>query len=309
METDERKNDRLRELREILEAQNFTSIEEARRFANALTKERNEAPKDDFQGLSSSQMSRLLYAPFDSPNLLSYSNKMSEPLTAPIVTLFHLLVKDINDNGLKATAKGNLPRNLCQDIALQYWGENVYKERVSYFKINKEEDFFELHIVRTVAELSGLIRKQKGSFFLTKKCRTLLVTEKPGELFFLLYKTYVTSFNWGYWDGFEEFDLIQGSFLYTLYLIHLHGSEWQPGDFYFDCFIKAFPVILNEVPINPYRKPLDYLKSCYLRRAFINFVGFFGFGSVEQIKNGKLLPSEYRIKKLPLFDQFVHFHV
>lgn len=36
--------------------------------------------------------------------------------------LFRLLVDAIGEQGLKPTAKGNLPRALCREAALAYWG-------------------------------------------------------------------------------------------------------------------------------------------------------------------------------------------
>jgi len=51
------------------------------------------------------------------------------------------------------------------------------RENTRFRSINREEDFFELHVTRLVAELAGLIRKYKGRFILSHDCRSLLNRE------------------------------------------------------------------------------------------------------------------------------------
>jgi hypothetical protein len=41
------------------------------------------------------------------------------------------------------------------------------------FKKYCEEDFFDMHVARLVAELAGLIRKYKGRFILSRDWRSL----------------------------------------------------------------------------------------------------------------------------------------
>lgn len=46
-------------------------------------------------------------------------------------------------------------------------GEQEHARRTRYGGINREEDFFDLHVVRIVAEMAKLIRRVKGKFVLT----------------------------------------------------------------------------------------------------------------------------------------------
>jgi hypothetical protein len=107
----------------------------------------------------------------------------NEVPTAPILRLFSLLADAIGEQGLKPTAKGNLPRNFCREAALAYWDEKTFKERTRYGSINREDDFADLHITRLVAELTGLVRKYKGRFILSRDCFDYLpiFTGKPAS--------------------------------------------------------------------------------------------------------------------------------
>ena len=66
-------------------------------------------------------------------------------------------------------------------------------------KVVNEADVWPLHVVRVNLELAGLIRRQKGTFLLTRKGRTLASPEAAGELFRHLFLVH-----------FGEFDLRYG---------------------------------------------------------------------------------------------------
>lgn len=56
------------ELKELLKGQSFASLEEANAFLSRHMRQRNQAPTDDFHGLSPEQMHRYLHFPFDTPH-------------------------------------------------------------------------------------------------------------------------------------------------------------------------------------------------------------------------------------------------
>ncbi len=88
----------------------FDSAEEANAFAASYVQRVNETGRDDFDGLSPSQMSELLYAPLDSPRSIGFVQSGVGAADAPIMILFNALASAIGKDGLRATAKGNLPR-------------------------------------------------------------------------------------------------------------------------------------------------------------------------------------------------------
>lgn len=301
--------DVLARMREALETERFSSLEEVQAFAENFMQQSNQAAADDFHGLSPEQMHRFLYFAFDSPHLVSFPDPLDTTPAAPILTLFDLLAAAIGDQGLKLTAKGNLPQKLCRQAAVSYMGEEAYREHTRYGGINREEDFIELHVTRLVAELAGLIRKHKGRFIASRECRKLLAGAGSAGIYPRLFRAYVRQFNWAYWDRYPEIHFIQHSFLFTLYLLTRYGDTWRPHQFYEDGFLRAFPMVLSEVEPGPVFTQEHEVRSCYTLRALVRFAGFWGLAAVEALDADKPYVRNYRVKKLPLLDDAVRFHV
>ncbi|TKR54935.1 hypothetical protein D7I39_13685 [Allopusillimonas ginsengisoli] len=263
---------------------------------------------DGFEGLSSEQMARMLHQPFTSVRLVLFPEVLESQPNAPILQLFSLLIAAIGDQGLKPTAKSNLPRNFCRDAALAYWDEKTHQERTRYGGINREEDFFDLHVTRLVAELAGLIRKYKGRFILSRDCRRLLAEGGLAVVYSRLFKAYAEQFNWSYRDGYADLRFIQQASLFTLYLLTRHGDTWRSQTFYEDAFLQAFPIVLNDVPPSPLFTAEEDLRRCYTWRTLVDFVGSFGLAEVETVSDD-ILCHEYRVKTLPLLGNAVQFQL
>lgn len=293
-------------LRQALEGKEFNSIEEANVFLANNVRQQSQDRLNDFDGLSSEQMHRFLHFPFDSDELIIFPAHLVKEPEAPILTLFRLCAEEIGVSGLKPTVKGNLPRKFCRDAALTYWGEEVHNEKTRYGNINSEEDFFELHVTRVVAEMAGLIRKYRGKFILSRDCRQILQEKGFAGIYPRLFQAYAQQFNWAYRDGYPELGFIQQSFLFTLFLLHRHGDKWKPDSFYADRFLQAFPIILDEIEPSPYQKPEETVRSCYNLRTLENFVGFLGLAELEKTSKERFA-SPFRVKKLPLLDAVVKF--
>ena len=294
------------DLRKAMDGMPFGSLTEAQAFVERRMQRQNQRPLDEFHGLSPEQMHRMLHFPFASPEFVLFPDVLDTSRTAPIVTLFEMLVEAIGEKGLKPTAKGNLPRKICREAALAFWGEDVYRENTRFGGINREEDFPDLHIARLVAQLAGLIRKYKGRFILSRNCRALLAGNGLAALYPLLFRTYAEQFNWSYRDRYPELRFIQTAFLFTLYLLTRYGDTWRPQEFYEDNFLRAFPAVLDEVPQNPVFSPEEEVRRCYIWRTLVHFVGFFGLAAVEPVSD-KRINREYRVKGLPLLHAAVQF--
>lgn len=295
------------EMRQALEGQEFSSLEEAKAFTDRYMQQRNRAPIGDFHGLSPDQMHCFLRFPFTSPQWVTFPDRLGTQPAAPILTLFDLMTEAIGEKGLKATAKGNLPRKFCREAAMRYWGEETYRENTRFGGINKEEDFVDLNVTRRVAELAGLIRKYKGRFILSRDCRTLLADAGPAGIYPRLFRAYVQKFNWGYRDRYPEILFIQHAFLFTLYLLARYGDSWRPQVFYEDGFLGAFPMILNEVETTPFFTAEQEVRSCYTLRTLVRFAGFLGLAEVEPVTRGPYV-RDYRVKKLPQLGDVVRFN-
>lgn len=109
--------------------QQFKSLEEAQGFVTRHAQVQNQRPREEFHGLSPEQMHRILNLPFASPELVCMPEVLATNPSAPVLTLFNLLTETTGEQGLKPTARGNLPRNFCRKAALSYWEEKAYQER------------------------------------------------------------------------------------------------------------------------------------------------------------------------------------
>lgn len=290
--------------------QEFNSLEQAQAFADTFMQQRNQQPQDDFQGLSPEQVHRMLHFPFDTPALFEFPETLSLQPEAPVLVLIRSITDAIDEKGLKATAKGNLPRKLCQAAAASYWSALPEDDIHHRIRVNKEEDCADLHVARVLMELAGLLRNTKGRFYLTRKYHQIATTQSGlAGLYPTIFKTCCTDFNWAFRDGYEEIPFIQQSFLFTLYLLHRHGNDWKPCRFYEDRFVQAFPMIFDEVGATTYYTAEEHIRSCYSLRVLERFLHFMGLARVEKIPGGKLFPREYRIVKLLLLDEVTRFKI
>ena len=293
------------EIQQATAGQEFQTMAEARRFIEQYMSSRNQTAQLDFAGLSSAQMHALLHAPFDSPEVVLFPEVLPSKPDAPVLKLFNLLAEAIGEEGVKTTAKGNLSQKLCRETALAYLGEEGVQEYTRYRGINKEEDFRELHIVRLVAGLAGLLRKYKGSFVLTRKFRDVQARHGDAGIYPLLMRAYAVDYNWGHGDRYPELGIVQQAFAFTLYLLQKYGKTQRPSEFYEKAFIRAFPMALIEAG-GSYFPPERTLSSCYAHRSFRNFAAFFGL--VELSASGiDLLLNPFSLVKTPLLDEVIRF--
>lgn len=296
------------ELLESLQGRSFGSLKEMNAYLGWQVSRRNRQATPDFEGLSPEQMHGLLYAPFDSPQLVTFSTILAvAPDEAPIVRLFTLLMAAIGEEGLKPTATGNLPRSVCREIALAFYGEDGYREETRYGGINTEPDFSELHVTRLIGELAGFVRKYRGKFITGREYRQLSAREGMTALYPRLFEAFVQRYEWGYLDRYPELTFIQTSFLFTLRLLSRYGDQWRPESFYVEHYLRAFPSLFENAPELTYWTPEQLVGKCYSLRTLQRFAEFMGLVEIERIGN-KLLPDEIRIRKLALLEAVVSFH-
>jgi len=298
------------ELSELLSAQDFDSIEEVQAATDTLMAKQNQKPQDDFLGLSSEQVYRMLNFPYDTPELFQFSDQLSIEPVAPILMLVEGIVSAIDEKGLQATkARGSLPQKICRDIWSDYSKLYADKAFASFHKVNKEDDFFDLHVARIVLELAGFLRKTKGRFYLTKKYKKIASKTGLKGLYPIIFKTYCREFNWGYWDHYNDVPFIQQSFLFTLYLLKQHGEKMTFTSVYEDDFMQAFPMVTDEMEGSSYSTPEEDCRRCYSSRTIKRFLVFLGLAELKVIKSEKHYDHKYKIKKTPLFDAVVHFNL
>lgn len=296
------------ELETAMQGQEFNSLEQLQAFTNAFMQQRNTRPNADFHDLSSEQMHMLLHFSFDRPDLFQFSQNLTPAPDVPIMALIHTLAEAIDEKGLKATAKGNLPANLVRHAYEVYKPYNSADDFLYYRLVNKEDDFEALHAARVLLEVSGLLRKTKGRFYLTKKYQTLVNKKGTGGVYMELLQTYCTKFNWAYRDRMSDMPFIRQSFLFTLFLLAKYGDKVKPASFYTEHFLRAFPMVVFEAEEDQYSSAEDQVKHCYEWRCLNRFVQFFGLGEIT-VKDIKQPRAEVNIQKTPLLNQVVTFMV
>jgi hypothetical protein len=285
-----------------------SSLEEAQAILGRVMERFNNTPREEFEGLSPEQMLSFLYHPFDSPELAEFASCLSAPPSAPIMTLFQLLVDGIGDKGIKPTATGKLPRKFVQEAALAYWGEEGYKEHYPFGDMRTELDFDDLHIARIAAEVAGLIRRYKGKFILGRECRAILKRHGMAGIYPRLLQAYAEEFNWDYRHLGPELDMIQETFLFSLYLISRYGRKWRANTFYENAFLRAFPRVLGQVGPVAYGEAEEEARRAYSRQCLEDFCRFFGL--IEMNPEPILILREtFELRKTSLLDEVVQFRL
>lgn len=297
------------ELKQGFAGQSFASEDEMQAFLDARVADHNRHAREDFDGLSPTQMSGLLYQPFEVPPLAGIEERVPAQPNAPILALFDLIAEASADNGVKLTARGNLPLKLVK--AAGVWLREQGARRVRPGSVNTERDVDELHVTRVVADLAGLLRKTHGRLHLTRAARRLIDRKDRAGLYRRLLETYCRRFNWAYRDGFEELPIIRDSFGFVLYLLHRHGHAWRPAPFYEDAFLRAFPMVVDEADNgDPYFEPVRHARLAWTVRALEGFGWLFGLVELAGENGGPvpLLPDQgLQVRAAPLLaDVFPH---
>jgi len=131
--------------------------------------------------------------------------------------------------GTEATATGNLNRVFVRHMFECMTLPPLIRETM--IRINKvfnENDLWDLHRVRVVSELAGLVRRRSRHFKLTKKGTALLADDRAGELYYTLFVAYFREFDLHYDFNFRDVPGIQKTMAVILWRIDDALTEWLP---------------------------------------------------------------------------------
>jgi hypothetical protein len=173
-------------------------------------------------------------------------------------------------------------------------------------KVINEPDVWQLHIVRVICQIGGLVRKYKKRFVITRKARGLLQADRAGALYGHLFDTMFRRFNLAYLTRVDEVPGIQETIPYELYRIAQLplGQAQEIEDL---VSVVLVPAVHEEIAEHAslVDTPEWLLKNFLLRPLE-------GFGLVE-IVAGKHKPPSVdlmnRVRRLPLFDAFLRFEL
>ncbi len=282
------------------------STDQLNSILNSVMRTENERLREEFCGLSSTDISSLLYHPFDSPDVVKFCTDIKKAPDSPFMKLFHQLLNACEGKGMKLTATGNLLRNFSRERARDYYSEDELDDKMLLRIISSELDFDELHTANIISKMAGYTRKYKGRLLLTKKGGRVLQKGLTGDDFHNVFKKYVHEFNWAYRDGYEDLRIIQTSFLFTLYILKKYGEIFRGPEFYEGLFIRAFPMSLDQIPERVYSSPEKEVSRCYSVRSLERFAWFFGLADFN-IAGNKFFRGKYKLKKTSFLDKFIMF--
>ena len=301
-EVDENKFQVFDEMRAAMKGQAFKSIEETQGFADAWLKKANAQPKSEFLGLSSEQMHRMMYRPFDeTSDIVTLNKNLSDERIReiPIVKEAVYFIRRLGElQPLKATAKGNLPRAFASEIHDRFPEDPEF-----HYPIVSEQNDTKLSALHYILNVCGWIKKRNQKFYLTKKGQDLNAKGFGPDDFHHLFWTYTQKFNWASRDFYPELEIIQQSFLFSFYILHRKAKTYVRADELSTYFIQAFPAVLKrEERFLSSEESYELLQRSFCLRFIERFCEYFGLVTIEK-KGRRYLQLDYLIRTTPFFSE------
>lgn len=234
-------------------------------------------PVDDFQGLSASEMYRLIHEPLAPDTAVRLKLNIRDMYLDKIP--FFRLVEDFlrlvegKGGSIMLTKTGALQRAVCVEL---YGKGYIMQEGIEkgYAKLNREFDSEAISALRVVVVACGFVRKAKDRLHLTKKARKLM-KDRRGLLEQLLHG-YAERYNWGYLDYFPDAPVGQVAWVFNLFLLDQFGMNHRPAKEYAKMYRRAFSTLLDSFEANYNWTAEDQFDRCYTFRTMAQFLSWFG---------------------------------
>jgi hypothetical protein len=259
------------------------SLDELNAALSVVMNKHNAGGREEFHGLSPNQLKTLMYDPFSPDCVVRFRPSMPPEVSASQVIRYSQVILGAipDNNGLKLTVKGNLPRKVVDDIR----SLKIYKNRYTSIigdRVLNEMDYLPAAFTRALLMVSRLVIIRKNKLVLTKKGKTLM--GDPVSMYLHLFEHYTMKFNKGFLDFYESRNVGNIAPAFALYLLHMYGNQRRESSFYAELYFKAFPMLVDEAWAN-FSGPEIMAYSCFTHRLFNK--GFNLFGLVEVSEEGK----------------------
>ena len=271
------------------------TLDEINGYAAEFMNERNNLPREEFEGYSPHEMAILLNNTFDQNSPLGL-----KPLTDDVckeIPMFrqveYLLETLAADNQIKLTPKGNLPVKAVKEMYALGASEHLIE--VGVHKLRNEEDSISVQIAHWAAERIGAVKKRANALSLTKKGEKLLA-DKP-KLAAEIIEAVVCKYNAAY------FDLIRAEMTgelgvgFVIILLLKYGETKRLDEFYSEKYFQAFPDLVAE----------DGGLHGFSLRMFQRRLNFLGVIESEQ-PDPMSFPFKVGITRTPLLDKLFYYH-
>lgn len=264
----------------------------------------NNKPVDDFCGLSSSEMHRLIHEPLSKDCVVRLKEPISND-TLDKVPIFRLLedylaLFDSKSQSLKLTATGALRQATLRELYAKGYIIDMYIE-FSEKPITREGQWGAMCALNGVARFSGLVRLQHNKLFLTNKAKSLM--KDRVELFKHLLHSFAEEYNWGYMDGYPDEPVGQIAWPFNLYLLNKYAQDNHYATHYAKLYRTAFPQLTHWFVDTEYTSGEESFANCYGVRTFSRFLSFFGLVELDD----ELLSRDKQVKVTPLLNELFVF--
>lgn len=271
-------------------------INNLEKYVKEIVDKKNSAPVKDFENYSPNEMQLILYDFFSARSIVQFNKlESSKYLEIPLLNQILFLSKIIIENKeLKLTATGKLPTKIVSKIYQQgYLKDYAIENGIS--KLYGENSVATIELTRIILELSSLVKKKNNKLSITKKGEKIL--EDPHTLFLHIFEVFTTKFNWGYFDNYENDEIGQMGFGFSLILLNKYGSKMRDSSFYAEKYLKAFNYTENV--ISEYSNENHRM---YEVRTYNRFLKYFG---LVEIKEGESILDSIEIKTTQLFKELI----
>ncbi|HNV46431.1 MAG TPA: SEC-C domain-containing protein [Spirochaetota bacterium] len=227
----------------------FESKEELQAEIDRRMLSANTSPREEFLGLSPTQMRDVLHKSFlENTELVALDKSVDRELLegVPVLAQCRYVMQTIYETepGYKPTQLGNFPRVLVQAFFERFIKEDALLKDPPM----REDDVLELTRLRFFLKDMGLMRKQQGRFRLTKKAEQILARNDPFELYSMLFDYLASSINWLYGTRYpEDMVFIQHALVFNLLVLKRAASEFVPEQQLVDVFKRAFPTFESDM--------------------------------------------------------------
>lgn len=253
-----------------------------------------------------------------------FMNIDERELKVPILDQMDTFLNSIDEKGLKLTTKGKLPIALVKEISLvnPSYGDQRFLKFIKRFI---EDESRSAQQVRILAKHLKFIKTSKNRLFLTNKAKAYQ-SLKASEKFIVLFESFL-SLNLGYFDGMDDFDMLNGIAPLYLHIIAQEKSAYRTVAIYDDLFFEKnahlkMPILLQllkttnirleegerldskEMMLKVVKKHFDKYAEL---RLFQRFFALFGLLEERGYRFNKETQEfePYEAQKSPLLEKFI----
>ncbi len=286
------------------------SLEELNIVAEQKMKAANERPHPDFCGLSPTQMSNWLYAPFSELEGVAI-HASDDLITSPVMRYLALILDEAmqSDGSFKATSKGNLPAKIVKQASelLPEFAVSEFERHISISEYagSNEDKFNALHYSRVLAEIAGVIYRRSGRYHIKKAAQKKYLAHGIQSFFIPMLEAATSQYNWGHLDGWEQEVDLRAIWLFLLWRLQSHGNTEQ----LMEEVITAFPDLLLRFPEDGYSSPSQLLGVMVESRFIKRFLEFWGFVTLTPKRHANELKMLDKVAIQPLMKHVFKFDI